>query len=177
MFTLLPQQQKKSLFRQYRTRLSIVFLVFIASFFLVSTILLLPSYVYLSFSKSTLDEQVVSLEKKIKDKSNKGIMTILGGIQSNLALIKPDETEVASVIKKVTDDMNSDISISSFSYTFSANNNSSLTFKGVAKTRSALIDFSKELKKELLFSGVDLPISNLAKENDISFNITVLGRF
>jgi hypothetical protein len=177
MFTLLPQQQRKLLYRQYRTRLLIVILLMSTSLAIICAIMLLPSYIYLSFSHASLEGQMSQVEKKVKEKSNKGIMTVLGGIQSNLSIIKPDETEIVDTIKKVINDMNTGISITSFTYNYGSKNNSSLTFKGVAKTRSELIDFTKELKKEIGFTGVDLPISNLAKEVDVPFNITVVGKF
>jgi len=44
---------------------------------------------------------------------------------------------------------------------------------GNAPSRSALVDFRDGLEAHDSFSAVELPLSNLAKDKDISFNIVI----
>ena len=47
----------------------------------------------------------------------------------------------------------------------------SLFVGGIASDRDSLIDFTESLKTINDFSAVNLPVSNLAKNKDIDFNI------
>lgn len=178
MFTLLPEQYKKRLFKEYRIRLVTVFLFFVSMFFLISTALLFPSYISLSSEKSLYEVESKNLKKQIELKDKEGLATTLAKIQSNLSLAKPNETAIYRAIGAILNQTNTNISITSIGYTRGgAGAQSSLNLQGVAKNRESLIGFSNNLKKELIFSSVNLPVSNLAKQTDVKFNLTLLGKF
>ncbi len=177
MFTLLPEQHKKKLFKEYRIRLIVVFLFSVSVFFVINTALLFPSYISLESQKSTLELQSDTLSKQIKLKDKDGLTTTMNQIQSDLALAKPDETRLYAAINAILDQTTTNISIISLGYTRGVRAQSSINIQGVAKDRASLLMFSNNLKKELMFTSVDLPVSNLAKQTDVKFSITLLGKF
>lgn len=158
-------------------RLVIVFLVFVSIFFVVSIGLLFPSYISLQTEKATYKDESAALAKQIEIKDKKGLTATMSQIQSDLSLVKPEETQIYRAINAILNQVTSDISIVSIGYTRGDNALSSLNIQGVAKERTSLLTFSNNLKKELLFSSVDLPVSNLAKQTDAKFNLTLLGKF
>lgn len=177
MFTLLPEQHKKRLFKEYRLRLAIVFLFAVSAFFAIGSGLLFPSYISLKSEKTMYQLESQSLKKQIEAKDKVGLTTTMSQIQSNLALAKPDETEAFRALNAVLSEMTGGISITSIGYTRGSGAQSSLNIQGVAKDRSNLLAFTNNLKKELLFTSVDLPVSNLAKQTDVKFNLTLFGKF
>jgi Tfp pilus assembly protein PilN len=177
MFTLLPEQHKKRLFKEYRIRLAITFLIIVSVFFIIGIALLFPSYISLQTEKSTYKTESDALSKQIELKDKEGLTTTMDMIQSELSLVKPDETQIFRAINAILNQTTSDISILSLGYTRGDKSPSSINIQGVAKDRASLLTFSNNLKKELLFTSVDLPVSNLAKQTDVKFNLTLLGRF
>ena len=51
------------------------------------------------------------------------------------------------------------------------------TISGVADSREDLLVFSVNLERDVLFDDVELPVSNLAKDKDIKFTLTIVGMF
>lgn len=177
MFTLLPEQHKKKLYKEYRLRLIVVVMFFVTSFFVVSVSLLYPSYISLKTEKSTLNVETQRLVDQIEFKNGQGINATIANIKSDLRLSKPDETLIAQAISAVLNERPGGVYIDTLRYTRGIGAPSTLSLHGTAKDRNALITFSNNLKKELIFSSVDLPISNLAKQADVDFSLTLIGQF
>lgn len=177
MFTLLPEQNKKSLFKEYRIRLFAVIFLFLTAFCLISTALLFPSYISLYFERGVLEDESARITAEIKEKNEKGIVETLARINHTLVAVKPSESNVLTVTKLILDKLPQGISIDRFVYTRGDGADSSLSIQGIAGTRSELITFSRDLEKQPVFTKVDLPISNLAKQSEVPFTLTVLGTF
>ncbi len=177
MFTLLPQQQKKKLWKLYRIRLAIIFLLFVTTMSLVSIGFLFPSYISLAFNKDALNIDTKNLESKIAEKNNKGLNETLDQIKITLLSVNPDETNILESIRIILDRMPHDISVQSLNYTRGQDAPSSIVVNGVAGDRNSLIIFTKQLQSELMFDSVNLPVSNLAKQSETPFSLTILGKF
>lgn len=177
MFTLLPEQHKKRLAKEYRTRLVVVLLVFVSAYFLINIAFLFPSYISLESKKNIHNIELSSLKDQISVKDNQGLEALVNKVRFEVLLAKPDETEVYAAIKKILEHVSGGISLTILSYTRGENTSSTLNIQGIAKDRSSLLSFTNNLKKDLMFSAVNLPVSNLAKQTDVKFNMTVLGKF
>ena len=152
-------------------------IIFAAAFFLVSVALLFPSYISLSLEKRSLVSENSVLEKEIRAKEKKGVFETLSLIKSDLTLSNPSDTLIYESISTILQAKPSKVTIKSIKYTHGENAKSSITIQGNAGDRFSLIGFSNNLKKELMFTTVDLPISNLAKQTDVDFNLTLIGDF
>lgn len=177
MFTLLPEQHKKKLWKQYRMRLVSFFCFFVTAVFLIAIGFLFPSYLSLSLDKNTLSSDVSDLESKISIKNSKGLKETLDQIKTTLSLVKPDETSILNSIQIILKQMPGGISVQSINYIRGQGAPSSITISGIASERDNLISFTKQLQKELSFTNVTLPVSNLAKEFNVPFSLTILGKF
>lgn len=177
MFTLLPEHHKKKLWKLYRIRLASVICLFLTAIFLIGIGLLFPSYISLDLNMSTLESETKILEDKIKSKNDKGLIETLDKIKVTLLLAKPEETNILNSVKIILSIMPRGISINNINYTRGQNAPSSLTISGIASERGDLITFTKQLQKEISFTSVALPVSNLAKQTNVPFSLTILGNF
>ena len=177
MFTLLPEQHKKKLWKLYRLRLATVFCLFITAIFLISIGFLFPSYISLAFDKSALESETENFKNKIEIKKGLGLIETLDQVKTTLSLVKPDNTDILESVKIILKQMPRGFSVESLSYTRGQNEPSSITISGVASERNDLILFTKQLQKELSFESVTLPVSNLAKQSNVPFSLTILGKF
>lgn len=139
--------------------------------------LLLPSYFLLNGEKVQLESQTDDFSKHISQKNSEGLINTLNDIKSMVALVAPEETKIFPAIKIILARRPPSVPITSFRYTRADGGESILVLEGIAATRSSLINFAKTLKSEPLFQSVDLPISNLARESDIKFTLTIQGKF
>ncbi len=145
--------------------------------FVISTVLLMPSYVTLQVEKNRLSAEDATLSESIKEQNAKGFAQTLFAIKSMVASAAPDQTrifEALNVSEKVKPE---GVKFSDLIYSHSTDASSTIAISGVAASRSDLIVFVDDLKKQKEFASVDLPVSNLAKESDVKFTINLKGNF
>lgn len=177
MFTLLAEQQKKNLYKQYRLRLLIVSMLLLCVVLLISIGLLLPSHIILTIEKRALLEEKRGQDTMIKTEGSKDLQNTLAGIKDMLDMVAPDRSAVFESLKVMMSNRPPGVTFSSISYERGVNGPSSMTVGGNAITRTALLEFSKSLEKQKIWSDISLPIANLAKESKLTFSLTALGKF
>lgn len=177
MFTLLAEQQKKYLTRQYRLRLLSVALFLISGVSLVSAGLILPSRIMLGVDRSALTEEKIVQGKTTTAEDGKNLQDTLKEIKAMIDTASPEETKVFEAIQVVLAAKPIGVNITSITYTRGVGAPSSITIGGVAQERANLLNLTKSLGDEELWSDVSLPVSNLAKESNLSFTIGLVGKF
>ncbi len=180
MLDFLPEQNKKGVKKEYLFRLLVVGLSLSLVCFLVALCLLIPSFM-LSFSKEQ-DAQIALKNAKNTDTSDatKAARQDFEDFQKELLLLKPSPVDVlpSEVLAPVLSDLPKGIALTHFTYNAKADDKAgTLQIVGVANERSVLVSYVKMLKGEKLFSNVDYPLSNLAKEKDLDFTIDISGKF
>lgn len=176
MFTLLSEQHKKFLLKQYRLRLLGVIMLFGSALCIAGAAMLLPSYVTLYLEHARLEEETENALVQINKKNSQGLSTTLEDIKSMVALVGLEETQIYKAIRLISIKRPFGVSITSLDYTHKGDG-SAISFQGIASSRSALLAFQKELQNEKIFEIVDLPISNLAKDTDVKYSIVISGKF
>lgn len=178
MFTFLKGEYKKKIVGEYRKRLLII--CFNLSV-LLSIILLGLSLLF--FISLQGEDKAVILEKeaysqKMTDSGQAEVENQIKNIQGMITVIKQNigNAPLTSVIEKVILEKNSDIKISDLSLE-RKKDGWLITLGGKAATREAMVLFSNKLEAVPSFSGVDLPVSSLAKNKDISFTISLISKF
>lgn len=73
----------------------------------------------------------------------------------------------------VLSNKNAGIHLSEVNYSATGSSTANISISGVSNTREALVTFVKNLKDSNVFRAVDLPVSNLAKDKNIDFSITM----
>ncbi len=177
MFTLLAEQQKKKLFRQYRLRLLSLIAFFLSLLLLVAAVLLLPSRIMLGIEKGALQSEKDEFEKSVSTENSKDLISTLDDIKSRVTLAEPTDTRLFTSLQTVLAKRPAGVSVTSIDYTRGEGAPSSLSLRGIANERTKLIEFYKVLQKESGFSEIFLPVESLAKETKVPFTIGIKGKF
>lgn len=179
MFNLLPEQEKKQIIEEYKARRAIITLVFVFAIGLIGIISIFPAYV-LSTSKS---EEVVRNIAAIRSSSifqeESELSSKLSEANLKLLALKPPKTQgsVVSLFSSIIEHKSKDIRLDSFVYMSPSEGTTKITVRGIARGRQNLSDFVAELKKDPLFSKVDLPVSSFAKDENANFSLDITGTF
>lgn len=189
MPNLLLEEKKKEIFREFVLRFIIVFLTFLFFTFCVLIILIIPSYMLSQVKEVGITNDVRIFKETIDFRGNNSPTHILERERTKLDILqKPEEIKISELIHSVVSDKPQDIKINRFFYeknvntakpvknekTESAVTKIKLIVNGVAKERTALIDFINRLKLEDDFLDVHSPVSNLLRGESIDFSIDIL---
>jgi Tfp pilus assembly protein PilN len=175
MINLLPEQQKRELSREYRRRLLVVAVAFCVGVITIAAVLLIPSYLF-----SLYQEQGASAATAAANRSTDGqstqLLSQVAALRTTIAVLDADSSakkvQPTVLIATIIKDLPAGDAINSFGID-AGGGNLVINLAGVAMTRESLEAFTDALKGESAIASVDLPISNLAADTDVSFNIVV----
>ena len=177
MFNLLPSSTKETIKIEYKWRLLVVFFTVIFCIQFLFLIALFPSWL-ISLNK----EQNAILEMNNANESQLSkdvgpIALTLTGTNQKLAILNGALAyqPVVPLFEAIVTHKTSAIHLTQFIYTSTGAKTATLTLGGSSDTREALASFVKSLQSSGVFTTADLPVSNLAKDTNISFfvNITI----
>jgi Fimbrial assembly protein (PilN) len=177
MFLLILQEQKIKLLRQYRLRLLFVVISFLVILIAYGVFTLIPAYIYIHGEEESILKSYEGLKKSITDKSDGDLEKSLQNIKENIEALKGEDANILLTVKLIVDSRPSNVRLTKLSYSYNPEDISIFEVVGVADDRASLIKFSKNLQANPIFTKVELPISNLAKDSSIDFNITITGKF
>ena len=177
MLTFLLNEYREKMLREYRLRLSSLYLAFLGVICLIGAALALPQYALLWSQKNAALVQKEAAQKATE--GNTGATSAeVKQIKSKLWTIKENENvePMLKVLERLLSKKIPGISITSVALTRTAETGD-IKVSGVASTREALVAFSKNLQSEPRYSNAELPVSSLAKNKDISFSISIDSEF
>ncbi len=178
MFTFLKGEYRQKVVAEYRKRLLVPRLCLLVLLLLVLVGLTLPSFISLRSRNEGILLERDAYSKKMSEDGQIEIKSQLKVMREMIAFLKQDmkNTPLISVIDRVLSEKKSDVTISGLSLERKGEG-WSINLSGRAIGRDALVDFSKKLASIHSFSLVDLPVSSLAKNKDISFTISLRSKF
>jgi hypothetical protein len=173
MINLIPQSAKKSIKIEYWLRVITVWGILMTGALIASIFIMAPAYVLINLqidasaaSSAAASEKIATYESVTKDlaRSNAEAKAILDTteyvpISTYIDMIRSIEGENITV---------SEVTVSRSKTTFAP-----IQIKGEAVDRQSLSRFRDGLLANPAVAGVDLPISNLAKDKEIQFNLSV----
>lgn len=174
MINLIPPSAHTQVKREYWIRVISVWLVLIGTAFLIVALLNLPVYVLVrSQLSSYLQEYNQASDESESFKASEFEIQKSNEIAKLLA--KADSvTPFSTIITELEALTSSGVKISDFSLSRQNGEISSISINGQASSRLALTQFKDAVEASPLFESVTLPLSNLAKDKDISFSITIV---
>lgn len=182
MTNLLPLHVQKQIASEYKRRRTIIILSACIVTIILSAGFLVPSYILSTVKRSEVRNAVAQARSTIEDfeKTKSEASILLKDAEKKLALL--GTTDVAShpsdVMRVVTDTKGPYIRLQSITFeTGKGDGVGNMVVAGIAKDRDSLTGFVKQLESEKLFSKVDLPVSNFAKDKDIMFSLHIEGIF
>lgn len=174
MINLLPPSARKQIKLEYWTRVLTVWMVMISCGLFIIAALTFPTKVLLLALSSTLSSEM----GKVKDQQQ--VFKELDNEVAQInALIKHLDTSkepnfLSNLIYELDTLALPDVKLTQFNVVESVDGVvESVNLVGFADTRTGLSEFRDRLEASVHFEAVLLPISNLTKDKDITFSLTV----
>lgn len=180
MINLLPPAEKHRIQKEYKLRFFTVNAFLISAAFIIGIILLLPSYFFADIIQKNAESEILTLKNSYENTKSEEINNKLRVTKERLTAITKQEsrTDFYKVIDIIAVHANNTIEITTISYIRAdEDGDSNLQLNGFAKTRDDLVSFKEDLENDKLFNEVNLPVSSLAEDKDIEFNIQIKGMF
>jgi hypothetical protein len=175
MFNLLPETFKEKIKKEYKFRRLCVVFAFIILLQISFLIFLGPSWLISAYKESDLKMEL----------DTKNISSAISDINATAYIIKSTNAKLTIINSTMTyfpfspsmnailASKNSSIHLNELIYASTGSSTANISVHGISNTRDALVTFVKSLKESNIFKSVDLPVSNLAKNKDIDFSITM----
>ena len=175
MSNLLPKTYREEIRTDYRLRLTITSLFALAALLIIGITLLVPSYVSSKNKQNITENELEQVRLFLTKDTQEDPYDVIKEINNTLARLKPSDKETMSAydtIINVLSQKDTGIKIQSLFYV-KGEEVVKVSFSGTASTRQKLLDFKERLEKVDTFTGVELPISNFVKNENIDFSITI----
>lgn len=174
MLNLLPQENRKSLKREYYFRLLVVVAIFILIISAFSGLFLISSFM-ISVSRQDVALSAQDQLKKIEaQQASADIKTALIKAKNEMALVgKTDGTGsmLAILTLALSHKVNGD-AITGITIDKTNSAGPLITLSGTANDRQSLVAFSNALDAEPLFTSVNIPISDFTQDSNIPFSLS-----
>ena len=153
----------------------IVILLFILFSQIAFYVFLMPSIISVFFKEKETNINFQMANESASFKSANLITSVVNSVNFKLSFFKDkmDYLGVVSILDKVLVTKSDAIKLENISYNSDSKSDSTLNLQGIADSREDLVSFSKRLQAINSIKSVDLPVSNLAKDKNLVFSITL----
>ncbi len=173
MANLITEKQKKYIKNDYIIRvfsLALVVPISLLGIFLLAYII--PYYIAVNKKDKVVAEQFLSVIN-IENKENIGesVSQVVSRTLDKIKVIElynKNKTNPSVYFTEIISKKNNNIRISKISFS-----TGQILVSGISKNREGLVNFIDDLKSVDMFSAVDSPVSDFAKDSDISFNLNI----
>jgi hypothetical protein len=178
MYVLLPEEEKKRLKREYKFRFTAVFMYVLGVSSLIGVGSVAPAYILSYVDEREADAQLKVIERDREDRGSAGLDEEINETKRLISLLTDNSSGINPIaLSNIVDDLirprGTGVRISSISLSTQASSTVDVTISGVANTREVLVSYRRRLAEDPRISKVDLPVSDLAKSSDISFNLSI----
>ncbi len=176
MYKLLPPKASEKAKKEYSLRRVSVALGLVSTLVLFAIVTLSPTTIFLLQKREAVLFTLGVVDKPTQGLDNVALESWLDNTLADLKTITPDEDrdEPYDYFKKILAKRSSAISITNLSFSKAPNGSKSFRASGMAKTRQALIAFQADLNDSGEWGQVDFPVSAIARESDIPFDINLV---
>lgn len=177
MANLITEKQKKTIRTEYIIRLSAASLLVAGLLGLFLLAYVVPYYVSVRDKDLKVAEQfqnVISAENKenVGESASRIVSTTLEELKT-IEVYAQGNIIPSEEFIKIIENKNPDIRLTRLSFNKIKKGQGQILVSGLAKNREGLVDFIEALKSKARFNSVDSPISDFAKDSDISFTLNI----
>lgn len=173
MINLIPPQAKKGVVKEYWTRVVSVWFYTWSAGLLGGVLIMVPAYVLISSQVSVYEASAKTASEKVASFEDVSKGLAASSQQAGKLVTSFRQSLISERIKSLRLLEKPGITISEFTVGRVDEVYEPIQVTGTARDRQALAAFRNRLLAEPNVASVDLPISNLAKDRDIQFSLTV----
>lgn len=174
MINLIPAHARKQVKIEYWVRVVSVWLLLLTFAVVITAALMVPSLALIRSqllasggmyqSVSERNDVYTHLETEVSSANT---------IAQKLVSLD-NETLFSNLIAELQGLMGVHVQIQSISFARTEGKIESITISGDASSRAALVQFRDSIESHRFFDSAELPLSNLAKDKDVPFSITIV---
>lgn len=174
---LLPKKYKYDLKEGFKQRFFVTSMFTIGVSFVVGTIMSLPAYFLVPKDLTEMSEGIY-LENKDADSANE-MLKLPEKIDFKVKFlnISMSGPSITGVLSEIVSNLPQGVALDSINFIRQPGRvegtSPQISISGIAKNRESLVSFSETLNKSVIFSNVELPVSNLARDKDLPFSMQV----
>jgi Tfp pilus assembly protein PilN len=178
MRNLLPEKNKRENHLEYRLRLVILYLVWIFVSIFIFLVFLIPCYIISLSREAEFAQKSEKVSGSVAAKGAADSKAKLNKSQNEVVTIEAldGQSVVRGIIDTILSYKTAGIQLIGFTIGRLQNGQRQVSITGNSKDRESLVTFSKQLSMEKLFTSVNLPVSNLSKDSNIGFSITLFAQ-
>jgi len=174
MINLIPSVVKKVIIRDYRVRVLSVFFFILSVVSIVIGFLFLPVYVLVSTQVNVYAKSAADAALEVADYASSTKILANANQMSQQIIQLRSADSFAATIKLIEANLGAGIKIELIELSRTAGDIAPIRVNGMADTRQNLSQFRDRLLALPEIEDVVLPLSNLAKDKDIQFTISVV---
>lgn len=173
MLHLLTEEHRKKVVREYKKRVTIVFLFGICFIVLTGMVFTLPTFLISYSNYSTRVTEKQNIEKELASVSNESSAQSVKESSILVDTLNTYKNDVSNiyVIDQILMSKPVSVSVTNFIFTPEEGTNLTVDIAGVSNSRKDLVAFSESLKKNTFFDSVNIPLSNFAKDKNVKFSV------
>ena len=173
MANLIPQFAKKKVTTEYWFRVVTAWFMLWGVALLIATVLLFPVYIFTSVQIGVNAESARSAEASVANFESSVFDLEKASLQARYLIEDERRNKAHAFVDLIEVNEVAGVDISRITFRTSEDGTQPIIVGGQAADRQSLASFRDRLLADPAISSADLPISNLAKESDIDFSITV----
>lgn len=173
MINLIPNTAKKSVLIEYWLRVITVWFLVWSGAMLVGVLILIPAYFLIDYQVVAFEASAKYASEKVASYENVSRDLVRSSQQAGIILEKTKVTPISKYLANLEAMQTKDIELTQMKVQRNEEGIVPISLVGKATSRQALAAFRDRLLETPYITVVDLPISNLAKDRDILFPITV----
>ena len=183
MANLLPRTQQQAVFIRALVRVSVAVMGILSAVALVGLFALVPAYLTAQTQQATLNYELESLKKASGGvaQSNRTAVADANRQINILNNISTTPLKISNAVAAVIAARPKGMTLNNFAYTapskVSATSSASLTVSGTLAQQSDESTYLASLRKDSLFSSVDIPIAALAHSDPNAITVVLRGSF
>lgn len=174
MINLIPPQEKKKIIIEYWFRATSLWLILISSVLLLGALVMLPVYVLIGTQISAKEAAATAASEKVDSYENVSIDLNRASQQARYVIEESRHAAFSEYISLFEKLEGFSVEIYEINLQRTDDKIEPIRISGEATNRQTLASFRDRLLAEECITEVDLPISNLARDKNILFDITVM---
>ncbi len=160
---------------EHRRRVAVIVMLLLMFSVVVAMLFIIPSFIVVWSGAGDFDDQLEATKTLVDLQRKQGGGSEIVELSERSVLLEGAlvRRTATSILQDIAPRIPEGISVRQFSYSL-RDKDVSVSVLGTASTRAALIAFGDALRQSPLFSRVDVPVSSLAKNENIDFTLTLL---
>ena len=176
MINLIPPQAKRAITKEYWLRVAVVWLLLVGTALACVAVMKIPAYALINAQANALEQEFAAgAVGRAESQSSEDAIKLANTQARHLADVS-SSTPFSVFIRELDQLSGGGVEISNFDMGRDDGVVSRITVSGIADRRSDLTRFNDVIEAHPLFVEAELPISNLAKDREIKFSISVTPR-